>query len=179
MPTITESPAIEGLLQVQLDTFSDQRGQFSEIFRKEWFPKLNWTAVQSNHSESKAGVLRGLHYHHHQVDYWYVMKGTIRAGLVDLRVSSPTYMKAITLDLSQDKGMGVFIPVGIAHGFYALEDAAILYVVDNYYNGQDEFGVMWNDSSINLKWGVNNPLLSERDRRNPLLRDIPKSELPR
>jgi dTDP-4-dehydrorhamnose 3,5-epimerase len=179
MPKITASTSIDGVLNVQLKAISDQRGRFSEIFRKEWFPQRKWAALQSNHSESAAGVLRGLHYHHHQVDYWYVIRGRIRAGLVDLRLSSPTHMKAITLDLSQEMGMGIYIPVGVAHGFFALEDATILYIVDNYYNGQDEFGVMWNDADINLNWGVKVPLLSKRDRRNPHLKDIPESDLPK
>ncbi len=179
MPKITASTPIDGVLNVQLEAFSDKRGRFSEIFRKEWFPRRTWSALQSNHSESAAGVLRGLHYHHHQVDYWYVLRGRIRAGLVDLRVSSPTHMEAVTLDLSKEMGMGIFIPVGVAHGFLALEDATILYIVDNYYDGQDEFGVMWNDVDISLNWGVKVPVLSERDRRNPRLKDIPLPDLPK
>ena len=178
MPKISESSSIDDLLLVQLESYSDQRGQLSEIFRKEWFPDLKWTAVQSNHSASKAGVLRGLHYHHHQIDYWYVLKGTIRAGLVDLRASSPTYLKAITLDLNQEMGLGIFIPTGVAHGFFAIEEAAILYFVDKYYSGQDEFGVAWDDPDINLNWGVKTPLLSQRDQSNPPLRDILESDLP-
>ena len=164
---------------MQLERYSDQRGRFSEIFRKEWFPDLNWADVQSNHSVSKAGVLRGLHYHLHQVDYWYVLKGTIRAGLVDLRASSPTYLKAITLDLNEEMGLGIFIPTGVAHGFLAIEDAAILYLVDKYYDGRDEFGVTWNDPDLDLNWGVKNPLLSQRDQNNPSLRKILDSDLPR
>ena len=179
MPKITASTSLDGVLTVQLKSINDQRGRFSEIFRKEWFPQRKWVALQSNHSESAAGVLRGLHYHHHQVDYWYVIRGRIRAGLVDLRLSSPTHMKAIALDLSQEMGMGIYIPVGVAHGFFVLEYATIIYIVDNYYNGKDEFGVMWNDADINLNWGVKVPLLSKRDRRNPHLMDIPKSDLPK
>jgi len=178
MPTISQSPSIDGLMHVQLERYRDRRGQFSEIFRKEWFPDQKWAAVQSNHSVSRAGVLRGLHYHHLQVDYWYVMEGSIRAGLVDLRTSSPTYLEAITLDLDHEKGIGIFIPTGVAHGFFAVEDSAILYFVDKYYNGRDEFGVMWNDTDINLDWGVSDPFLSERDRINPRLRDIPESDRP-
>lgn len=179
MPKITESTSIDGVLNVKLKAFSDQRGRFSEIFRKEWFPQRTWADLQGNHSESAAGVLRGLHFHHHQVDYWYVIRGRIRAGLADLRISSPTHMTAVTLDLSQEMGMGIYIPVGVAHGFFALEDATIIYFVDNYYKGQDDFGVMWNDADINLNWGVEVPLLSERDRKNPHLKDIPKSDLPK
>lgn len=178
MPTITESPHIKDVLHVQLEAFSDRRGRFIEIFRKEWFPQVEWNALQSNHTESEAGVLRGLHFHHHQVDYWYVISGSIRAGLVDLRASSPTHMEAVSVDLHQDMGMGIFIPIGVAHGFYVLEKATILYFVDNYYDGQDEYGIMWNDEEINMDWGVNHPVLSNRDQINPRLRDLPKSVLP-
>jgi len=90
MPTITELPSIEGVFTVQLDTFQDDRGRFSEIFRMDWFPQREWKVIQSNRSESEPGVLRGLHYHLNQVDYWHVTQGTIRAGLGDLRISSPT-----------------------------------------------------------------------------------------
>jgi dTDP-4-dehydrorhamnose 3,5-epimerase len=179
MSRITESEHIKDVLHVQLDSVGDQRGRFREIFRKSWFPQRDWSAVQSNHSESLAGVLRGLHYHHQQVDYWYVMLGRIRAGLVDLRVSSPTYKQVATLDLSEEMGIGIYIPVGVAHGFLALEDAAILYIVDNYYDGDDEYGVFWNDPELKVPWGVNNPVLSKRDKANPLLRDISESQLPR
>ena len=101
MPLIKKSDKISDVLAVDLRSYSDDRGRFSEIFRKEWFPSLDWSMVQSNRSDSSAGVLRGLHYHHKQVDYWYVIKGTIRAGLVDLRKSSPTYLSSQTFDLNQ------------------------------------------------------------------------------
>ena len=98
--------------------------------------------------------------------------------MVDLRTSSATYLKGITIDLDHNKGVGLFIPTGIAHGFFAIEDAAILYFVDKYYSGQDEFGIMWDDPDIDLNWGVKNPTLSQRDQGNPRLRDIPDSDRP-
>ena len=87
MPTITEFSAIPGVLLVELRPFADERGRFTETFRKEWFPQRAWSNVQSNRSDSRAGVLRGLHYHFHQVDYWYLAAGRIRVGLADLRRS--------------------------------------------------------------------------------------------
>ena len=84
----------------------------------------------------------------------------------------------MTIELGEGIGKGIFIPSGVAHGFYAIVDSELLYVVDHYYDGQDEFGVMWNDPDINLDWGVESPMLSKRDLENPLFRDIPKRDLP-
>jgi dTDP-4-dehydrorhamnose 3,5-epimerase len=134
--------------------------------------------MQSNRSESKANVLRGLHYHFWQIDYWYVVNGDIRVGMVDLRPSSPTYMVVETLEIGEHNNVGVFIPVGVAHGFVALTDATLTYLVNNYYNGADERGVAWNDPTINIPWGIEYPLISDRDKQNRLLKDIPPDELP-
>jgi dTDP-4-dehydrorhamnose 3,5-epimerase len=122
--------------------------------------------------------LRGLHYHHKQVDYWQLLAGKIRVGLADLRPWSPTYRATEIVELDAAQPMGLYIPVGVAHGFYALTDATLLYLVDNYYTGSDELGVAWNDSELSVKWGVDNPILSERDATNPRLADIPPALLP-
>ena len=80
MPDIRESAVIAGVQIVELRPFSDPRGRFIETFRKEWFPQRSWDVIQTNRSDSKANVLRGLHYHYEQVDYWYVANGRLRAG---------------------------------------------------------------------------------------------------
>jgi dTDP-4-dehydrorhamnose 3,5-epimerase len=178
MPNINESTAISGVYRVELKSFADERGQFVEVFRKEWFTGRNWRAVQSNRSVSAAGVLRGLHYHHQQVDYWFLNSGVIRAGLADLRRSSPTRGAAEIVEYSADDELGLYIPAGVAHGFLAVTEATLIYYVDNYYDGADEFGVAWNDPEIDLRWGVERPLLSARDRENPRLSDISGSDLP-
>ena len=178
MPQIVESTLISGVLRVELQSFADERGQFVEIFRKEWFPQLSWQAIQSNRSVSTAGVLRGLHFHRRQVDYWFLVEGTIRAGLVDLRRSSRTNGAAELIEYSADTNMGLFIPAGVAHGFLAVTDATLIYYVDNYYDGADEFGVAWDDPEIDLGWGTERPLLSARDLANPRLSDIPAGDLP-
>jgi dTDP-4-dehydrorhamnose 3,5-epimerase len=149
-----------------------------ETFRKEWFPDRSWEIIQSNRSHSAPGVLRGLHYHHHQVDYWQLLEGKIRVALADLRPSSPTYRATEIIDIDAATPMGLFIPVGVAHGFYAITTATLLYMVDNYYDGSDELGVAWNDPTLAVPWGITDPLLSERDAKNPQLTDIPASLLP-
>ena len=179
MPTITESATIPGVLTVELRHFADNRGRFTETFRKEWFPQRDWGRMQTNRSDSREGVLRGLHYHFGQVDYWYVVSGRIRVGLVDLRRSSPAFRGAQTIDLDATEQRGLYIPVGVAHGFLALTDVTLFYVVDNYYDGADEFGLAWNDSEVAVPWQVaQGPIMSGRDAANPHLRDIPFASLP-
>jgi dTDP-4-dehydrorhamnose 3,5-epimerase len=180
MDFIKNSEIIEGLQIVTLREFPDERGAFSEIFRREWFPQVSWENLQSNRSKSKAHVLRGLHYHFHQVDYWYVPEGKIRAGLLDLRPHSPTYKAVQTIEMGAENNLGLFIPIGVAHGFYALTDCTLIYYVNNYYNSRDEFGVAWDDSALGLDWGnLQAPLVSERDMNNPLMAQIPADLMPR
>lgn len=180
MTHMKESSVISGVYVVHLRPFGDERGRFTETFRKEWFPQRSWEKMQVNRSDSQAGVLRGLHYHHHQVDYWYALRGTIRAGLVDLRPSSPTFRATQTIEMGDQNEVGLFIPVGVAHGFVALTAATLTYVVDNYYNGgADEFGIAWNDPEVNLDWGITEPIVSPRDAQNPLLQNVSARDLPR
>jgi dTDP-4-dehydrorhamnose 3,5-epimerase len=179
MPRIEESSLIKDVQIVTFQLFGDDRGRFTETFRKEWFPQRTWDRFQSNRSDSKVNVLRGLHYHFHQVDYWIVAGGKIQAALYDLRPDSPTRGVAQTLEMGGDSQVGVFIPVGVAHGFVTLSDATLIYIVDNYYTGDDEHGVAWNDPQIAIPWGVETPIVSNRDAGNPFLKDIPLDKLPR
>ena len=173
-------PTIQGVQTVPLDAFGDERGRFMETFRIEWFPQADWGRLQSNRSDSAAGVLRGLHYHFNQVDYWLAMRGRIRVGLVDLRRSSPTYLASASLDLGEDKPLGLFIPEGVAHGFAALTDCTLMYIVNNYYDGgADEYGIAWDDPQADIDWGIANPALSQRDQNNPLIADIPSAAQPK
>lgn len=174
-----ESDFILGVYTVDLEAHRDRRGRFAEIFRKEWFPQRRWEKLQWSRSESQAGVLRGLHFHREQIDYWHCAAGRLRVGLYDLRRSSPTCGRGQVIDLDQENLKSLFIPAGVAHGFRALADATLMYLVDNYYDGGDEFGVAWNDPQINLPWGTTEPpILSERDAQNPLIKDIALEDLP-
>ncbi len=180
MPQIEESAHIQGVYIVNLEAYEDERGRFLETFRKEWFPQRSWHILQTNRSDSAAGVLRGLHYHHNQVDYWYVVKGTIRAALADIRPNSPTFKQTQTVEMGGAHEIGLFIPCGVAHGFVALTPATHTYIVDGYYNGgADENGVAWNDPELHVAWGVDNPIISARDAANPFLRHIAPESLPK
>jgi len=98
--------------------------------------------------------------------------GVARMVLHDLRTGSPTDGATFSLDLSGENHTGVFIPPGVAHGFAALTDMTITYLVDGYYNTADENGVAWNDAAIGADWGVSDPVLSDRDKANPKRADI-------
>lgn len=178
MPVISELARIAGVKVVDLKPFGDDRGRFIETFRTEWFPERSWAQIQSNRSDSIAGVLRGLHYHFRQVDYWYVLQGRIRIGLADLRRSSPTHGASAVLDVDDATPQGLFIPTGVAHGYLALTDATIVYVVDQFYNGNDEMGVAWNDPDLAVQWGVTHPFLSNRDQQNPRWRNLDPAKIP-
>ncbi len=176
MATVTESEVITGVWIAQPRVFGDQRGVFVETYRREWFPQGR-EMVQGNRADRQAGCLVGLHYHLHQADYWYVPSGRARVVLHDLRAGSPTDGATLTLDLGEEpdgthRHRGVFIPPGVAHGFAALSDMTITYLVDSYYNSADELGVAWDDHAIGADWGVADPILSERDRTNPARADI-------
>ena len=177
MPNIHESELISGVWIVEPTIHGDQRGMFIETYRREWFPNGR-EMVQGNRGNRLQGAVVGLHYHLHQADYWYVPFGTARVVLHDLREGGPTDGVTHCLDLSGDNHMGVFIPPGVAHGFAALTEMTITYLVDNYYNPQDELGVMWNDPAVGADWGVETPILSARDEQNPLRADIPAGRRP-
>ena len=178
MTEIIELDRIQGVKLVVLRSFSDERGRFLETFRKDWFPERSWTIVQTNRSDSQAGVLRGLHYHFQQVDYWYVARGQVRVGLADLRQGSATCGASTVVELGEQHECGLLIPSGVAHGFYALTAAKLTYLVDNYYDGQDEHGVAWNDPTLAVPWGITDPILSARDRANPRLSEILPGQRP-
>jgi dTDP-4-dehydrorhamnose 3,5-epimerase len=179
LTTVEYVEEISGLQLVRLQGYGDDRGRFMETFRKEWFPQRSWDRVQINRSDSKKGVLRGLHYHHQQIDYWYVIEGVLLAAVVDIRPNSATYLNTITIEMGGENNIGLFIPSGVAHGFYAITDVTLTYVIDNYFDGgRDEYGVAWNDPQIGMDWGTVDPILSDRDRNNPLLRDIVEEDLP-
>ena len=163
---VSESAVIAGVYVVEPPVFGDDRGRFVETYRREWIPGAR-EMIQANRADRRAGALVGLHYHLHQADYWYVPFGTARMVLHDLRTGGPTDGATLSLDLSGDNHLGVFIPPGVAHGFSALTDMTITYLVDGYYNLADELGVAWDDPTVAADWGVSSPVLSARDQANP------------
>lgn len=150
---------------------ADSRGRFIETYRRSWFP-LGREMVQANRSDKAAGTMVGLHYHLHQADYWYVTRGRARVVLHDLRSGSPTDGATLEMDFGDDDERGVLIPPGVAHGFAALSELTLTYLVDSYYTPSDELGVAWDDPEIAARWGVDQPIVSERDMANPGRADL-------
>ena len=177
MPDIAESDVIAGVVVVVPDAHGDERGRFVESYRRSWFP-AGREMVQGNRSEKQAGALVGLHYHLHQADYWYVTRGVARVVLHDLREGSPTDAATLVLDIGDGAEKGVFIPPGVAHGFAALTDLTLTYLVDGYYNAADELGVAWDDRAVGADWGVTDPIVSKRDQDNPSRAGIPAGRRP-
>jgi dTDP-4-dehydrorhamnose 3,5-epimerase len=178
MATITEHEQIAGVFVVVPDVHGDARGRFVETYRRSWFPDGGREMVQSNRADRQAGAVVGLHYHLHQADYWYVPFGRARVVLHDLRDGGPTDGATVGMDLGGDDERGLFIPPGVAHGFAALTDMTITYLVDGYYNAADELGVAWDDPAIGADWGVSDAVLSKRDLDNPRRADIPAGRRP-
>jgi dTDP-4-dehydrorhamnose 3,5-epimerase len=157
--------------RISLEPRIDDRGAFVESFRRSWVP-ADTPPLQANISRSRAGVLRGLHYHRRQWDYWMPVAGSAFVALVDLRSGSPTELRTATVTVSADEPNGLFVPPGVAHGFYAQTDYAMVYLVDATFDPSDEFGVAWNDPALKIGWPATDPILSERDRANASLPDI-------
>jgi dTDP-4-dehydrorhamnose 3,5-epimerase len=179
MGDVTESSVIAGVFHVLPKVFADERGVFVETFRREWILDGGREMIQANRADRQDQTVVGLHYHLHQADYWYVPFGTARVVLHDLREGGPTDGATEFFDLGGDKHPGVFIPPGVAHGFAAVGDMTITYLVDGYYNPSDELGVAWDDPEIGADWGVTAPILSERDQKNPRRGDIDAGIRPR
>ena len=178
MPDIKESEVIADVIVVEPNAHGDERGRFVETYRRSWFP-LGREMTQANRSEKAAGAIVGLHYHLHQADYWYALRGTVRVVLHDLRVGSRTDGKTEVIELTGDNDQGLYIPRGVAHGFAAITDILLTYLVDNYYDNSDELGLAWDDPEVGADWGLTDPILSARDQGNPLRADIPDAIRPR
>ena len=154
---------IEGVALRALSVLADERGSFAEAFRSEWFPGVPAFA-QGNLSRSRGGVLRGLHVHRRQFDLWVPLEGSFFVGLHDLRDGSATAGETQTVALEAGEPAALLIPPGVAHGFQALADAALLYLVTEPYDGTDEDGFRFDDPGAGVPWPLADPVLSERDR---------------
>lgn len=162
---LDESPLIPGVFIGDPQVHEDTRGFFLEVFREDL---LGARFVQANHSHSRAGTLRGLHFHRRQSDAWYVVSGRAQAILADLRTPTGS-PPVVSMDLSSEEPRVLFVPPGVAHGFLAVTDLDLVYWVTHAYDASDEFGVAWDDPTLNVPWRIQDPVLSERDRQNPRL----------
>lgn len=176
-----EKTILDGVVVIKPDVFTDERGFFMETFQEDRYQELLGTGVrfvQDNLSCSKKGVVRGLHYQappFAQGKLIQVLYGKVLDVAVDIRSGSPTFGRHVAAELSAENREQLFIPVGFAHGFIALEDNTIFsYKCTNVYSKEHDRGVRFNDPDIGIDWGTAMPLISEKDSLQPLLKDIPK-----
>ncbi len=170
---------IEGVFLIEPKVIGDHRGFFLETYREEEFLAAGIDAkfVQDNHSFSpQKGVLRGLHFQRppfSQAKLVRVVKGKLLDVVVDLRKDSPTFGQWESFELSEENFKMLFVPRGIAHGFCVLkDDTHFLYKVDDYYNAENESGIIWNDPALNIAWMIENPILSEKDQKLPIWKEF-------
>ncbi len=162
---------------VEPKVFPDERGYFLESFKKSDFISLGIERdfKQDNHSFSVAGTLRGLHFQkppYAQGKIVRVVVGRIIDVAVDVRVGSPTYGRYVSVELSADNHLMLWVPEGFAHGFLALTDSLVLYKATSEYNKASEGGLIWNDPDVGIKWPVETPILSEKDTQWPKLKNL-------
>ena len=175
-----EKMPIEGLVLIHPHVFEDERGYFIKDFEKSFYEQngLPITFLETNESKSKKGTIRGLHFQQKfsQGKLIRVIKGAVYDVAVDLRFGSSTFGKWMGFDLSEYNHDVLYIPEGFAHGFVVLsETAAFVYKCTRFYAPNDEGGLFWNDPAVGIKWPVGDgfePLLSEKDTKNPLLKDL-------
>jgi len=170
---------IEGLIIITPKVFSDDRGYFMETYHADRYKEAGLPAsfVQDNESKSTRGVIRGLHYQlnpYSQGKLVRVIKGSVFDVAVDLRKNSPTFGQWYGVELTAENKKQFFIPQGFAHGFSVLSDVAIFtYKCDQYYNPQQERGIIYNDPDLNIDWKIpdSEAIVSEKDKKNKSLRE--------
>jgi dTDP-4-dehydrorhamnose 3,5-epimerase len=166
--------SLAGLLRIERPLRHDERGYFHEVVRPGELQALTGTEFvlrQVNHSRSVKGVLRGLHAERWDKIVW-VVRGRAFSAIVDIRPDSATFGRYETFELNDQNGLALYIPSGFANSIAALEDTDYVYMVNKVYDGNDTFAVTWDDPDINVVWPLANPIISERDRFNPRLRDL-------
>lgn len=170
---------LDGVVILEPQVFGDNRGFFMESWSKRKMEEagLFYDFVQDNHSSSTVkGTLRGIHF---QKGKWCQAKlvrctrGAVLDVAVDLRKHSPTYKQWVGVELSEENKKQLLIPRGFGHGFVTLTDhVEFMYKADNYYAPQADAGIRWNDPTIGVDWGIADPILSEKDTKNPWFADI-------
>lgn len=177
-----ENTSIVDVKVLSPKVFEDQRGFFLESYNKRTYEKLGICDefVQDNHARSIKNVVRGLHYqkNYPQGKLVRVLEGSVLDVIVDIRIGSPTFGEWFSCEISAENQKQIWIPGGLAHGYSVLSESAdFFYKVTDYYHPEDEKGVRWNDSELNIEWQVLNPIVSDKDQKlpafNEALNDFP------
>ncbi|MHB1271873.1 MAG: dTDP-4-dehydrorhamnose 3,5-epimerase [Rhodanobacter sp.] len=175
--------SLPGVLIIEPQVFGDSRGFFYESYNKgKWRDAgIDADFIQTNVSRSGRGVLRGLHYQwpHPQGKLVSVLEGEVYDVAVDIRRGSPTFGQSIAVMLTADNHRHFWVPEGFAHGFCVLSEfATFTYQCTALYNARADAGIRWNDAELAIDWPLSEPLLSDKDRRTPLLKDVAAERLP-
>ncbi len=175
---VTET-GISGLVIIEPQVFGDHRGFFMESWSQRAMEEagLHYNFVQDNHSSSTVkGTLRGIHFQYgdkSQAKLVRCARGAVIDVAVDLRKDSPTYKQWYAVELSEENKKQFMIPRGFGHGFVTLTDhVEFMYKADNYYAPEADGGIRWNDPEFGIDWGVEKPILSDKDANSPFFKDI-------
>lgn len=177
MPFTFKQLSIPDVVLIEAKAFPDERGFFMESFKDSVFKQngINTKFIQDNYSHSIKGVLRGLHYQKNpkaQAKLVMAIRGEIFDVAVDLRKGSPSYGKWVGEILSEKNHTLLYVPEGFAHGFCVLSsEADVFYKVNSEYSPEHERGILWNDSSLAVKWPVENPIMIQKDLQLPILQN--------
>lgn len=168
---------------IEPKVFGDERGFFLERYHAERYAAAGLEAVfmQDNHSRSRKGILRGLHFQklHPQGKLVEVVRGQIWDVIVDVRPRSLAFGQWEGFDLSEDNHRQLWVPPGFAHGFCVVSDVAdVMYKCTDVYRPDDEGGIAWDDPDLGIEWPVESPLLSAKDQTYPQLRALEAADLP-
>ncbi|MFC5526988.1 dTDP-4-dehydrorhamnose 3,5-epimerase [Rhodanobacter ginsengisoli] len=175
--------ALPGALIIEPQVFGDARGFFYESYNKGRWQEAGIEAefIQTNVSRSAKGVLRGLHYQwpNPQGKLVSVLEGEVYDVAVDIRRGSPTFGRSAAVMLTADNHRHFWVPEGFAHGFCVLSEfATFTYQCTALYDASADAGIRWNDAALGIDWPLSEPLLSDKDRKTPLLQDVPAERLP-
>ena len=176
MADFIKQTSLKGLLILERPIFPDERGFFKEVFHMDELEQelgFEFKPIQWNHSNSKPKVLRGQH-----AENWnkliYPITGKAFAAVLDIREDSETFGKFETFNFNEDYRFALFIPKGFANSFCVIGDKDVnyLYLVDSYYDGSDTKAIAWDDPDVKIDWPIKDPIISDRDKNNPRLRDL-------
>lgn len=176
MADFIKKTSVAGLLILERPIFEDERGFFRELFHKDELEKatgIKFDGLQMNHAHSLPGVIRGIH-----AEEWnkiiYPVSGEAFIAIVDLRKNSPTFSKVEIFNVNDKRRFGLFIPNGLANSLCVIGKNPVdyIYLVDAYYDGSDTRAIAWDDPDLAIKWPIKNPIISDRDKNNPRLRDL-------
>ncbi len=183
MPISVKETELPGVLVIESEIHSDARGFYKDVYHLEKYSSsgLGMTFVQDNHSHSVKNVLRGIYYQMTKPQGKLVMAitGEIFDVAVDIRAGSPNFGKWTGVYLSPLNNRQLYIPEGFAHGFCVLSDSAdVIYKCTQFYAVDEDYGILWSDPTLDINWPVKEPILSEKDKNNPPLHEIPLTLLP-